>query len=94
MDFRGLLCGRQRPTLELELTSTLWSAELLCERSSVREIQCARDPVCERSSVREIQCARDPVCERSSVRHDSGGASLSSTSRYEERSFATPGSGL
>jgi hypothetical protein len=47
--------------LELELTSISWSAELLCERSSVREIQCARDPVCERSSVREIQCARDPV---------------------------------
>jgi hypothetical protein len=82
----------------------LWSPEadigagvdvdFVVSRATVREIQCARDPVCERSSVREIQCARDPVCERSSVRHDSGGASLSSTSRYEERSFATPGSGL
>jgi hypothetical protein len=39
------------------------------------------DFVVGRATVREIQCARNPVCERSSGRHDSGGASSSSTSR-------------
>jgi hypothetical protein len=55
--FRGLLCGRQRPTLELELTSTSWSAELLCERSSVREIQCARDPMGDTTLVVRLRAA-------------------------------------